>query len=98
MSKKPLKVAPPLHTEAEFRAFWETHSTADYMEWDDALDVPPDAMPLLQRSPPGVQVVAEVPSDDWAALTVLAHRRGVSPQALAGALLREGIAKARTSA
>ena len=98
MPKKPLKSIPEFATEAEERAFWERHSSADYVDWDRGVEVPPDAMPLLQRSSPGVQVVAEVPADDWAALTALADRRGVSPQALAGALLRDGIEKARKSA
>lgn len=97
MPKQP-KPVPEFATEAEERAFWDAHSSADYVDWDQAIEVPLDAMPLLTRSPARVQVVAEVPPDDWAALTVLARRRGVSPEVLAGALLREGIEKARMSA
>lgn len=98
MSKKPLKQIPAFASEAEERAFWDTHDSTDYMDWDQAVEVPPEAFRNLTRSAPRVQVTAEVPQDTWADLHALAARRGVTAQALAGAMLSESIEKAKKSA
>ena len=34
--KKPLKAVPRFATEAEERAFWETHDSSDYLDWTQA--------------------------------------------------------------
>ena len=36
---KPLKTAPRFSSEAEERAFWETHDSADYLDWSSAQKV-----------------------------------------------------------
>ena len=36
---KPLKTAPRFSSEAKERAFWETHDSADYLDWSSAQKV-----------------------------------------------------------
>ena len=33
--RKKLKPIPRFKSEAEERAFWETHDTSDYVDWDE---------------------------------------------------------------
>lgn len=43
-----LKPIPAFRTEAEERAFWETHDSADYVDWSKAVRA---RFPNLRRSP-----------------------------------------------
>ena len=36
---KKLKPIPPFSNEEEERRFWETHDSADYVDWDNAVRV-----------------------------------------------------------
>ena len=36
MMNKPLKPIPEFASEAEERAFWETHDSTDYIDWSKA--------------------------------------------------------------
>ena len=45
---KQLKPIPVFAGEAEERAFWETHDSTDYVDWDNAQLV---VFPNLRRSP-----------------------------------------------
>ena len=98
MPKKPLKPIPEFASETDERAFWETHSSVDYVDWDQAIEVPADALPLLKRSTPEMPVTVPLPQNDVHELHALAQQRGVAPDRLAAALLHEGIEKARKSA
>ena len=35
--KKKLKAIPAFKAEAEERAFWETHDSSDYVDWNKAI-------------------------------------------------------------
>ena len=52
---KQLKPIPVFDSEAEERAFWETHDSTDYVDWDNAQLV---VFPNLRRSPEGETAVA----------------------------------------
>ena len=43
-----LKPIPAFRTEAEERAFWETHDSADYVDWSKAIHA---RFPNLRRTP-----------------------------------------------
>lgn len=43
-----LKPIPAFRTEAEERAFWETHDSADYVDWSKAVRA---RFPNLRRTP-----------------------------------------------
>ena len=45
---KRLKPIPAFRTEAEERAFWETHDSADYVDWSKAVRA---RFPNLRRTP-----------------------------------------------
>lgn len=45
---KQLKPIPVFDSEAEERAFWETHDSTDYVDWDNAQRV---VFPNLRMSP-----------------------------------------------
>ena len=49
MSKKKLKPVPYFETEAEERAFWESHDSMDYVDWSKAKRV---QFPNLKLSSP----------------------------------------------
>ena len=49
MSKKELKPIPHFKTEAEERAFWESHDSMDYVDWSKAKRV---RFPNLKMSTP----------------------------------------------
>ncbi len=49
---KQLKPIPHFRTEAEERAFWETHDSADYVDWSQAVRARfPNLRPTPQRPP-----------------------------------------------
>ena len=52
---KRLKPIPVFDSEAEERAFWETHDSTDYVDWDNAQLV---VLPNLRRSPEGETAAA----------------------------------------
>ena len=59
---KRLKPIPVFDSEAEERAFWETHDSTDYVDWDNAQRV---VFPNLRMSPE--RETAAVPTADAAA-------------------------------
>ena len=52
---KRLKPIPVFDSEAEERAFWETHDSTDYVDWENAQLV---VFPNLRMSPEGETAAA----------------------------------------
>lgn len=88
--KKALKKVPEFKSEAEAAAFWQSHDTTDYLDWNQAQRVifpnlKPSTTTISLRLPQGLL-------DD---LRVLANERDVPYQSLLKIFLSERIAKER---
>ena len=59
MSKR-LKSVPAFASEAEERTFWETHDSADYVDWSKAQRV---VLPSLK--PKTNSISLQLPKSDW---------------------------------
>ncbi len=85
--KQPPRSLPLFRDEAEERRFWETHDTADYLEWTSARPV---VFPDLK---PGTTTISlRLPSHLLAELKRLANRRDIPYQSLLKVFLAERIA------
>jgi predicted DNA binding CopG/RHH family protein len=88
---KKLKPLPALPSEAEERAFWETHDTADYVDWTQAKHaVFPDLRPSTET------ISLRVPAGLLADLKILANKQDVPYQSLMKVFLAERVARERT--
>jgi predicted DNA binding CopG/RHH family protein len=86
--RKQLKAIPSFESEAEERAFWETHDTADYVDWSRAKggvfpNLKPSTETISLRLPLGLLV----------ALKTLANKRDIPYQSLLKVFLAERIAR-----
>lgn len=85
-----LRPIPYFRSEAEERNFWETHDTADYVDWSRAVvgvfpNLKPSSATISLRLPAGLLVE----------LKTLANRRDVPYQSLLKVFLAERIVRER---
>jgi predicted DNA binding CopG/RHH family protein len=84
--QKRLKTIPEFSSEAEERSFWETHDTADYVDWKRARA---GMFPNLRLSTETISL--RLPAGLLAELKVLANRRDVPYQSLLKLFLAERV-------
>lgn len=90
--RKALKPIPRFASEAEERAFWETHDTTEYVDWSRArLGVFPDLKPSTET------ISLRLPAGLLAELKTLANERDVPYQSLMKVFLAERIARERAA-
>ena len=90
MSK--LKKTPPeFKTEAEERAFWESHDSSDYMDWKQAQ---PALFPNLKPSTKTISL--RLPEALLERIKIEANKRDMPYQSLIKAWLSEDIDRHRT--
>jgi len=82
------KPVPEFKSEAEERAFWEEHDTADYLDWSRAEVV---QFPNLKLSTSTISL--RLPAQLLSDLKVLANKRDVPYQSLLKVYLAERIAE-----
>jgi predicted DNA binding CopG/RHH family protein len=88
--RKVLKPIPKFRSEAEERAFWETHDTTEYFDWSQArLGVFPDLKPSTET------ISIRLPATLLADLKTLANKRDVPYQSLLKVFLAERVARER---
>jgi predicted DNA binding CopG/RHH family protein len=86
MKKKKLKPIPRFRSEAEERAFWESHDTTDYVDWSKARRV---RFPNLKPSTTSISL--RLPVDLLEQIKVAANRRDVPYQSLIKIWLSEKV-------
>ena len=84
--RKPLKPVPDFKTEAVERAFWETHDSTDYVDWQKAQWV---RFPNLKLSTTSISLRLPVGLLDR--IKIEANRRDVPYQSLIKTWLAEKI-------
>jgi len=89
---KKLKPIPSLANEDEEREFWETHDSADFIDWNQAVSM---TFPNLRPSTKTISI--RLPESLIDSLKILAHKQNVGYQSLIKMLLSEHIAKELTS-
>jgi predicted DNA binding CopG/RHH family protein len=87
---KPRKTLPEFKTEAEERAFWESHDSSDYVDWDQAK---PARLPNLKLSTKTISLRLPVALLDR--IKVEANKRDVPYQSLIKAWLAEDVERHR---
>lgn len=86
--RRALRPIPGFASEAEERAFWETHDTTDYVDWSQArLGIFPNLRPSTQT------ISLRLPLSLLADLKTLANKRDVPYQSLLKVLLAEKLAE-----
>jgi len=89
--RRAVKPIPEFRSEAEERAFWERHDTADYVDWSQAhLGVFPNLKPSTET------ISLRLPASLLAELKMLANKRDVPYQSLLKVFLAERVARERT--
>lgn len=83
---KSLKPIPTFETEAEERAFWESHDTTDYVDWSTAKQV---VMPNLKLSSASISLRLPIGLLDQ--IKVAANKRDVPYQSLIKIWLAEKV-------
>ncbi len=84
---KARKPVPRFKSEAEERAFWDTHDTTEFVDWDAARET------TLPRLKPSTQTISlRLPAGMLADLKVLANKRDVPYQSLLKMFLADRIA------
>ena len=81
---------PSFASEAEERAFWESHDSADYVDWRQAADV---RMPNLKPSTTTISL--RIPVGLLERIKVEANRRDMPYQSLIKAWLEEDVNRSR---
>lgn len=87
---KPKKTLPEFKTEAEERAFWESHDSSDYVDWRQAK---PARFPNLKPSTKTISL--RLPVALLERIKVEANKRDVPYQSLIKAWLAEDVDKHR---
>src|SRR3972149_10603219 len=88
--RRALKPVPEFPSEAEERAFWETHETAEYVDWSKArLGVFPNLKPSTET------ISLRLPASLLAELKTLANKRDVPYRSLLKVFLAERVARER---
>ena len=85
MAKK-LKPIPAFASEAEERAFWESHDSTDYVDWSKARRV---SFPNLKPSPSAISL--RVPVSLLERIKIAANKRDVPYQSLIKIWLAEKV-------
>lgn len=85
---KTLKPIPSFATEAEERAFWETHDSSDYVDWSRAARV---RLPNLKPTTSAISLRLPVPLLER--IKVAANKRDVPYQSLIKIWLAEKLAE-----
>ncbi len=85
--RRQLKKIPQFRSEAEERAFWESHDTADFIDWSQAHV---GIFPNLKLSTETISL--RLPAGLLAELKILANKRDVPYQSLLKVFLAERIA------
>ena len=88
-----IKEVPKFRSEAEERRFWETHDSADYVDWSKAREA---SFPNLKPSTTTISL--RLPSTLLSDLKILANKDDVPYQSLLKVLLAESIARRRGGA
>jgi predicted DNA binding CopG/RHH family protein len=86
-SKERLKPIPEFSSEAEERAFWETHDSVDYVDWSKARRV---TFPNLKPSSETISL--RLPAPLLSDLKALANKRDVPYQSLLKLFVAERVA------
>ena len=85
MSKK-RKPIPAFESEAEERAFWETHDSGDYVDWDQA-----EPVRFANLRPTSKSISLRLPIDLLEQIRIAANKRDVPYQSLIKVWLSEKI-------
>ncbi len=85
-----LVTRPRFATEAEERAFWEEHDSADYVDWSTA-----ERTRLPNLKPSTATISLRLPESMLEELKVLANQRDVPYQSLLKVFLAERLAAER---
>ena len=88
--RKELKRIPNFSSEHEEREFWETHDTADYVDWSQARVA---VFPDLRSSTEAISL--RLPASLLAEIKALANRRDVPYQSLLKLFLAERVVSER---
>lgn len=83
---KTLKAAPQFATEAEERAFWESHDSADHVDWSKA-----ERVRLPNLKPSSTSISLRLPNSLLERIKVAAGKRDVPYQSLIKIWLAEKI-------
>ena len=86
----PPAARPRFSTEAEERAFWEAHDSADYVDWSRA-----ERVRLPNLKPSTATISLRLPESMLEELKVLANQRDVPYQSLLTVFLAERLAAER---
>ena len=84
------KKIPTFKTEAEERAFWETHDSTEYVDWNQAQSV---LMPNLKPSTKTISL--RLPESLLDSIKIEANKRDMPYQSLIKAWLSEDVKKSR---
>lgn len=87
-SKRRLKPIPRFATEAAERRFWETHDSADYVDWSTASVV---SLPNLKPSTETISL--RLPAPLLSDLKALANKRDVPYQSLLKVFVADRVAQ-----
>lgn len=87
---KPGKTPPEFKTEAEERAFWESHDSSDYVDWNQAKPV---RLPNLKPSTKTISL--RLPVALLERIKVEANKRDMPYQSLIKAWLAEDVDRQR---
>jgi predicted DNA binding CopG/RHH family protein len=87
---KPTKKPPEFKTEAEERAFWESHDSSDYVDWDEASSA---RFPSLKPSTKTISL--RLPVSLLEQIKVEANKRDMPYQSLIKAWLAENVVQHR---
>lgn len=79
-----MKKSPKFTSEAEERQFWQTHDSAEYIDWSVA---EPTVLPELKPSTKSISL--RLPESVLEQLKLLAHKRDVPYQSLVKMFLVE---------
>lgn len=84
------KKVPEFKTEAEERAFWETHDSSDYVDWSKAK---PASFPNLKPSTKTISL--RLPETLLDSIKIEANKRDMPYQSLIKAWLAEDVKESR---
>ena len=86
MSKKTLKPIPTFRSEAEERRFWETHDSADYVDWSRA-----ERVRFAKLKPTTRAISIRLPESLLERIKIAANKRDMPYQSLIKAWLAEKV-------
>jgi len=88
MTSKTLKSIPTFANEDDERAFWETHDSTEFIDWNQAVST---TFPNLKPSTKTISI--RLPESLIDSLKVLAHKQDVGYQSLIKMLLSEHVSR-----